>query len=284
MRADLALGVLTVLMAVLGGVVSIHAPGRWAWKIVYVVAFVALAALAIVFVIKQSNDAAKATADIKDNLQHLSDSASEISRVTSLNTQLQEKLLRQGDTITKLAKQNISEATGGDSFCYVIFSPMGGSRFLITAVPRGKFPLHNINGFLSDLEKLDQATSGKTVTFDTLFHPSVPYSASLPIGDLPRESAHTGKTITEYSADDHTDFHAFNVTFSGLNGSWLQMTQMRRIGGTWLQATRVISQTGSDINKEKTLYERVDSKYPRQGGKIDWLLGHWKPLEGAPVH
>ena len=46
----------------------------------------------------------------------------------------------------------------------------------------------------------------------------------------------------------------------------------------------VLTQTGSDVSKEKELYHRIDTGYPTKDGKIDWILGHWEKLGNAPVH
>ena len=56
---------------------------------------------------------------------------------------------------------------------------MGGSRFLLLAVPKGKFALRNVTASIVDGEKFKKATTGKPNTFDTIFYPSIPYVTNL---------------------------------------------------------------------------------------------------------
>src|SRR5712692_948264 len=113
MRADIMLGVVTVLMALLGGIVSLHAPAKWPAKITYAVLFALLGGISIVYVIKQSNETAVAGQKLTNALDNLGKSTANIVTMTSLNAQLQERLLKQSDTITDLSKQNIAATTGG---------------------------------------------------------------------------------------------------------------------------------------------------------------------------
>ena len=55
MRPDITLGIVTVLMALVGGVVSLHAPTKWPAKISYASIFAALGVISVIYVIKQSN-------------------------------------------------------------------------------------------------------------------------------------------------------------------------------------------------------------------------------------
>src|SRR5260370_20568530 len=123
MRADIWLGVVTVVMAVRGGIVSSHAPTELRHKIAYVSAFVFAGAVSIWFVIRISNENAAASRELGTALKNLGDSTASIANMTALNTQLQGRLLQQSDTIADLSKQNIATVTGGDSFCYIDSEP-----------------------------------------------------------------------------------------------------------------------------------------------------------------
>jgi hypothetical protein len=182
-----------------------------------------------------------------------------------------DEIMKNSDKTINLSRQAIGEVTGGDSFCYFLLLPMGGSRFLITVVPKGEFPLHSVNAVLYDQQKFDDATKGKPLTFDTMLYPSQPYNTDFPIGELSKASTHLGRSLKEYDADDTTDYHAFNVFFSALNGGWNQLIRMRRVDGRWTQATRVITSTAKDFYKEKVLFEHIDPNFPVRRGKIDWL-------------
>lgn len=90
--------------------------------------------------IKQTSESAVAEAHLRNNLQALRRSTQQVARLSSLNTSLQEQLLRQGHRIARLAERNIGEATGGNSFCYLMFVPIGRNQFLIEVIPKGNFP------------------------------------------------------------------------------------------------------------------------------------------------
>src|SRR5713101_3007221 len=99
MRADILLGIVTVIMAVLGGIVSVYALSKLSLKIIYVAVFVSAGVVSIVLVIKISNENAAASLGQKNALNQLTSSTGEIARVTALNTALQEKLLASSGTI-----------------------------------------------------------------------------------------------------------------------------------------------------------------------------------------
>jgi len=119
MRADIWLGVATVFMAVLGGIVSAHAPTKLRHKISYVAAFVLAGALSVVLIVKISNENTAASRDLADALSQLRNSMSEIARMTNLNTQLQEKLLVSSSKIADLSKENLEQITGAKGYCTV---------------------------------------------------------------------------------------------------------------------------------------------------------------------
>jgi len=150
MRADIWLGVVTVFMAVLGGIVSAHAPTRLWHKILYVGAFVLAGAASVCLVIRISNENAAANTGLKNALDKLGETTTNIATMTALNTQLQERLLNQSDTIASLSKQNIATVTGADSFCFLGFNRSQG--FLVF-VHIGQFPLY---GVIARITELDQ--------------------------------------------------------------------------------------------------------------------------------
>jgi hypothetical protein len=122
MSADILLGTVTVLMTVLGTIISLHAPTDRGWKIFYAVMFIVLGVIAVKFVIQQSRETAIANASLASDVGRLSASTDEISRMTTLNTQLQGRLLEQSDKIESLSQQGVDQATGGDS--YAVVSPI----------------------------------------------------------------------------------------------------------------------------------------------------------------
>jgi hypothetical protein len=129
MPADIVLGIVTVIMALLGAAVSLHppeslhAPGRWRVKVCYATAFTILGTIAIICVIKQSKETALANQNLTTALGDLGRSTGDIARITGLNTQLQKKLLGQDARISKLAEESFKTITGAGSFPYVVPQP-----------------------------------------------------------------------------------------------------------------------------------------------------------------
>jgi hypothetical protein len=71
MRSDIALGLVTLVTTILGGIVSAHAPARTWQKWLYGMTFVALGIVGLCFVVKQSNETTAATAILNNNISDL---------------------------------------------------------------------------------------------------------------------------------------------------------------------------------------------------------------------
>jgi hypothetical protein len=151
MSADVVLGCVTVLMAVLGGILSIHAPEKSNVKarVSYALAFIVLGLVAVIYVVKQSRENATATQALSNTLSNLGTATTNIASMTKQNTDLQGKLLSQSDTITDLSKQNIASVTGGDSFTWIdarFDAPnnLSNATFKIMSHTRGAYPMHDV--------------------------------------------------------------------------------------------------------------------------------------------
>jgi hypothetical protein len=180
--------------------------------------------------------------------------------MTSLNTQLQDKLLKQSDTITALSKQNIAAVTGGNSFCYVIATPTG-NEFLLNVVTNGSSPLHEVFSDMADLDTLREITRKPSFTWQDIqnaktSYPAIPFLASSSARSL-------GKIPT--GASDKRNLH-FN--FFSMNGVWGENLSLRLVKGQWQQAIKVTKELKG--NRQKTLYNYVSDGYPRIDGKVDW--------------
>jgi hypothetical protein len=125
MALDIQLGLVTILMAVLGGIVSaIALSGKWR-KITSCAAFVVLGCWGMYIVIKQSRDSATASEGLRNALSRIGQStvqierdSTETARLQEANTHLQERLLKQSVTISSLARENVSQVTGAGTFIY----------------------------------------------------------------------------------------------------------------------------------------------------------------------
>lgn len=269
MRADMWLGVVTVLMAVLGGIVSAHAPTKLRHKITYVSAFVLTGAVSIWLVIRISNENAAANRDLAHALADVSTSTTNIASMTALNTDLQQRLLKQNETIADLSKQNIAAVTGGSSFCYVMASPVF-SEFGLNITTIGKSPLHDVSVWMLDLDMMKQVVAGKpSLSYEdiqsyTMTFPAIPFLASslnqmlvkIPIGVRAKRN--------------------FQITFSSLNGIWTETLKLEFVNGQWAQALKVgkvVSPVKAGTPNEKLttpLYAFTTDNFPKKEGKVDW--------------
>jgi hypothetical protein len=265
MRADIVLGVVTVLMALLGGAVALHAPAKWQPKIIYAAIFAVLGVISIIYVIKQSNETAIANQNLGAALSSLGQSTTKIADMTTLNSQLQDKLLKQSETITDLSKQNIAAVTGGNTFCYVIANPVF-NEFLLNIGTIGTSPLHEVTIELTDVDKMRTVVAGKpTLSFEeiqsyTTNFPIVPFLeptsgrmlARIPIGTPPKR------------------YLQFN--FFSLNGVWSETLKLELVNGKWAQAIKVIKVLPVVRGKvrNKTLYTFATDNFPKKDGKVDW--------------
>ena len=250
MRADAVLGVVTVAMAILGGIVSVHAPETFRSKLLCGAAFLLLGAVCILSVIKQSNENAASNANLASSFRNLSAKTDEVSRITTLNTDLQHQLLKSTETIAELSRTNIHTVTGGDSFCYFMMSPPNG---FLTAVQQGAYPLRDVTARMVDVEVFMKAVpTGNLLNAGT---------TNLEVGDL---SVGSARILGNFPVGDG-DKHDFNIFFNGLNGFWTQLLRLRRVNGKWEFAIQVTGPT------KKEPFENVSAGYPRNAaGKIDW--------------
>jgi hypothetical protein len=175
MRSDIALGVVTFLMAILGGIVSAHAPTKTWQKWVYGLTFVALGAVGLFFVIKQSNETAVASTKLEGSLRSLGDSLKETARLQGVNTQLQGKLLTQSDTIASMSKETISQLTGKGTFLYFTVAPNLGSgdppSFPLSVWVNGKYPMREVTTSIQ--------SNSVFVISPNLVQPTLPLSKTL---------------------------------------------------------------------------------------------------------
>lgn len=257
MHSDVVLGIATVLLAVLGGVISVHPPNKSWYKLSCVVAFTILGVVSMIFVIRQSNENATVSRGLSDALQNLQQSAKDISGMTLRNTELQSKLLRQSLTIADLSKQGISVATGGDSFCYVIFTkPRDVSGFMM-AVSHGNYPLHDVEIRVVDLEAFTAANHLGDI--------ANPYAGSVGnrIDTFPPKTAQPIGSFLLGMAKKKS----FNIFFLAVNGSWEEELRLQKINGVWLEAIRVKKLGGPEL---RLIYTEIEPGFPLKGGKVDW--------------
>ena len=231
MPTDILLGAFTLSMAVLGGIVSVHAPARRWQKVAYGGAFVHLGCIAMGLVIKQSKETAVATSGLADSVNHISGYTKEISRMTGLNAQLQQQLLSQSGTIADLSRQSLALTTGGRSYLYFEPQILGDlptevdagaipkGSLILSAFPKfiGKFPLHNV--YVS--------------TFGPMGHlPDLDYQTMFP-GELGRP-----RQFMQFGFKPDRPKQIWHISINTSNGSYYQTIFVEKIDEHWVCASR----------------------------------------------
>ena len=260
------LGLMTVGMTVLGGFLS-------STTVRHKVGFLVLASISVVLIFftgLRNHEAQTRLDKSLDTLQKSSETVLNMSqetvRIGRANTELQERVLEQSKDITKLSKQSINTATGGDSFGYIAaIKPWSANSWMAVFIPKGKFPLYNVHARMVDLERFAKIKDRLSqMPISEIFEGNI----DLDIGDVAATGAN-GKLFTTPIPTSDASEHSFNIYFSARNGSWMQSLKLARINGESLQATQVRTDEGI---KNKVIFEQIDNGFPRnKKGEIEWF-------------
>lgn len=256
------MGAITVAMAVAGAIISVSPPSRLVYKIAYIATFVLLGCAAVVFVIRQSRDSAKADTELNNKVSELSASSEEIATLQAFNNELQSKILDLAKTNAQLARESISTVTGGDSFCYMDFNYQFG-RPIPVFLHSGKYPLYDVGVRITDLNKFRKMVELKqplTLSSDI----------NLSLGELQvGKSWFSPAVFIPFSDETAQDF---NIFFSARNGAWTEELRLRKVGNDWCQALRVsFMPLGATKSSDKPVFEKIAKEFPRnEDGSVDW--------------
>jgi len=205
---------------------------------------------------------AVAEARLASSMDSISKSTEETARLQQLNTKLQERLLSNSTAITKLSEQNLNTMIGGDSFAYVMFSPIAATGAIPMVAHHGKYPLYDISVRVTDVALAKKIFAEGKLTVDKIRSMDV---LSFNISNLPPMTAASQSTPLLFSSDGRQDF---NVFFLARNGSWVQEIRMRQAQGKWSYAFRVFR---TDGKKRIILHESIPEGFPRSAsGTVEW--------------
>jgi hypothetical protein len=166
--------------------------------------------------------------------------------------------------------ETVKAATGGDGFCFVLLTPAGydgNVNNISTVVPKGKYPLTNVNALVTDNDMLTQwldevSKRGKPNTGEEFVDVMQRAQEWLHIGDLPPQFT---EQIAMRSATVTGDKRMLMITFWANNGTWTESLGLRRVNGKWLRLIRVRRQR---LDKKKNafvsdvIFEQIDKGYP----------------------
>lgn len=194
-------------------------------------------------------------------LVKLDESTTTIKDMTVLNTELQNRLVKQSDNITELAKENIADVTGGTSFCYIVAAPIE-KEFMLDLRTIGKSPLHFVYVEMIDKDVLSGLvgklglTQKEMESFITDY-PAVPFLSDTSARSLARTPmGETGK-------------RSLHFNFFSMNGVWTEDLLLQNVNGRWEQALRV---TKAAKNRKSwiTMHQDITPNFPKVNGNVDW--------------
>jgi hypothetical protein len=251
MRTDIALGAITLLMAVLGGVVSAHAPDKGWQKILYFFGFIALGIAGMCFVFRQSNETTVANRDLSHSIHDLSVSSQETARLQRLNTDLQNKLLAQAGAISRLTQENADLITGGNSYPFIL--PILGKidnlpGFPLTIVVRGKHDLLDVSiAVSSPIQDVTGTNPPKTESRETFLQAwNAGSSTNL------RFASHSQATILPLRIEPVGERDVFYVGTTCRNGYFWERLVMKRFGDAWMVESEKITNLAGKILEQWT--------------------------------
>lgn len=260
----LSIAVIQLLLVVFGAVTTLH--DNWAKRnrVAVLAVFAVLGCAGLFSTLGEGRRTAESESKLESTLANLNKSTSEVSRMTALNTGLQNRLLAQSEAISSLA-------TGGDSFCVLTFEK-GALGWKNQAVPvlenRGQFPLYGVSGLITDNQKFKQLTGNLKKGEGIILAAALPAQSSSDFGDVPAQSVRY-MWDRPLSLQEHRGL-AWSILFVARNGSWTEELLLTWNNNKWVQAARVRRMVRGR-KPGKTLFSWHDPDFPRNTqGKIDW--------------
>jgi hypothetical protein len=211
-------------------------------------------------------ETARAQAETQKSLEALSTKTDELGRTSSLNMELQHKLLSQSDALIGLSKQNLNEQTGGTSFCYVFIDVGGPGASNVTLITQGSNSLRNVFLKLIDLDAMKEAMKKPPYSLD---------SFTRTYGPIPVLQRSTAQKIDALViAPEQTD-RAWNAFLMAENGQMTELIRFHRNpNGTWETAYLVSASYHS--GQKGIVFERISKDFPHGilQNDSDWTEVH----------
>jgi hypothetical protein len=238
--------------------VTLNKPWAERHKSLVLSVIIILAVAGVFATLTQGSRSAQSNFKLQEALDRIAVTTAESSRVNALNTKLQEKLLEQSDRILVVGKSAIDTATGGDSFCYVVFGGDGSPGALVHG---GQYPLSDVRMRIVDLDKFARAVNDSRGNGRPFTLADIQQAEQLVLmGNVPAKSSAILPQTIFTPALSEGQVLKFNLFFSAKNGFWEESVMIRRIDGKRRQALRVVRTIGK---QNKVLHESIDPLYPR---------------------
>lgn len=262
MKPDVILGLITVAMAVLGGVVSAHAPTKRLHKVAYAVAFFFLGAASVVFVMRVSRDTAKSEADLNGRIGELTSATAEVARLQGSNNALEAKVLDLARVNASLAQKSISTLTGGNSFGYMDFTYDYGA-YVVIFRHHGDYPVYDLHALACDVTEWAGRPHSKSKSYEVATYKFDIVELQTGGNWQDQDFMHSKNTIPFF---ERTSLD-FDVFLSSRNGLWIEKMQLRQVNGHWTTALAVWS-VSEDVWSDAFGRNTTKPNFEKSGGKL----------------
>lgn len=165
---------------------------------------------------------------------------------------LQQTMSNVAVRLDSITQQIVSTFTGGDSFCYIVFSATSnGATGNMTVIHKGQYPLFDVVCREEDLIRYREHSEQG---IPPLLHNSY-CTRHIQIGNLPPGMV---KTINVFPRLHEGGVLKLNLFFTGRNGEWIQLLRLQRDpSGIWHMSTKV-----TRLFEQILLFEQIDESYP----------------------
>ena len=192
---------------------------------------------------------AAARTELLTNFQKIANGIT--SEITTSKTGF-DATMKRSDTILNGIDENIKIANGGDSYAYVVMSPINGG-FDVYVIQDGNYHLLDAVVSVIDLDKFEAAVKTGQI-FDRRRYEVV--NTSMPL--LYRGRALVVGTLPL----DGGDYKRYNSTIFARNGVFSELSRLKRVGDTWKSAFVV---SVSYYNGKKGIAcEKIDKEFPHE--------------------
>lgn len=217
---------------ILGAVVSLQE--KWSknhrWPLIAVFALLGMAGIwaSNQQSVKSAKDNSAASAKLETSLTNLQTATAQISRLQSLNTELQQRLLASSRTVTELSKETLAQTTGGDTFPDILPlmmpDPCGGLPLAVVA--QGK---HNLLDLSVNVKEHMQRTDPASVSASLYYvrGASLPMVLANHLEELP------------ICIHPEGDLDVYQIDTRARNGNWVEVLSLKRNGAGWISERTV---------------------------------------------
>jgi hypothetical protein len=207
----------------------------------------------------------KSMDDLHRSSLEIERSGKETARIQSLNTQLQERLLHQGDDITEFARQSAGMPTKNDSYPLLSVASPSDKDAWPTLWVIGRYPLRNVSGNITTLAEFRARSKAATTDAD----PMRALMSNLRTFEFPIVTRLGSKIFPEpiEFAPGDSERGVVAVVLAD-NGSWIDTVRLQKISGRWVSAMRVAYYDSR--GRLRTIHEQADPNYPKVNGQVQW--------------